>query len=40
VKLHNAELRGLYSSQISFDKTKENETGGICGTYVEDEKWF
>jgi hypothetical protein len=29
----------MYSSQILFDKTKENETGGVCYTIGEDEKY-
>jgi hypothetical protein len=37
-KLHNAELHDLCSSQILFDKTKENKAGGVCSTY-EDEKY-
>jgi hypothetical protein len=33
-KLHNEELRNLYSSQISLgNQVKANEVGGACGTH-------
>jgi hypothetical protein len=39
-RLHNEELRGLYSSPnvIRVFQIKNNKVGGACGTYVVDKR--
>jgi hypothetical protein len=37
-KLHNEELRNLYSSPYIIRQVKANEVGGTCGTHGRAEK--
>jgi hypothetical protein len=39
-KLHNDELRNMYSSPNTVSVIKENEVGGTCGTHGEGERFI